>query len=250
MPGARRPAPAAHRDGVTVLADLLDLVLPRTCAGCSAPGGPLCDGCRWLLTGTVLGVVRPTPSPPGLPLVAAATTYAGAVRRLLVAHKEQGRTALAGPLGLAQAGAVRAVTAAGAGRSVRAGPLVLCPAPSAASVIRARGHDHALRLARAAASALTAAGQPATARPLLVAARRVADQSGLNAAARAANLSGALQARSVEPGQGPVVVVDDVVTTGVTLAEASRALRAAGHDVLGAAVVAATARRVRSPVQG
>jgi predicted amidophosphoribosyltransferase len=76
--------------------------------------------------------------------------------------------------------------------------------------------------------------------------RRVADQAGLSAADRAANLSGALQARFDLRGLR-VIVVDDVVTTGATLAEAARALRAAGAEVTAAAVIAATARR---PSQG
>ena len=53
-----------------VLADLLDLVLPRSCAGCDAPGAGLCADCRLLLGGRPLGLVRPEPCPAGLPPLA------------------------------------------------------------------------------------------------------------------------------------------------------------------------------------
>jgi predicted amidophosphoribosyltransferase len=108
--------------------------------------------------------------------------------------------------------------------------------PSARSAVRRRGYDHALRLARAAARQLSL-----DARPLLVQARRVDDQSGLSTAQRARNLAGALRASGVP--DLPVVVVDDVMTTGATLVEAARALAAQGHRVAGAAVLAATRRR-------
>jgi predicted amidophosphoribosyltransferase len=219
-----------------VLAVLLDLVLPRTCAGCAAPGRTLCPACRGLLGAPAVGLVRPRPCPPGLPPVTALAEYGGPVQRLLLAHKEQGRLALTAPLGQ---GLATAVLCHGPG------PLVLCPVPSAPHAVRVRGHDHAWRLARGAAADLRALGVPARAERLLVPVRRVADQSGLTSAQRAANLRGAL--RGTGPPQDRVVVVDDVLTTGATLVEASRALAAAGHQVRGAAVVAATARRHGSP---
>jgi predicted amidophosphoribosyltransferase len=207
-----------------VLADLLDLVLPRVCAGCGLPGVALCQQCRGLMAGPGR-LVRPTPCPPGLPVVAACLPYEGVAQRLLLEHKEHGRLHLARPLGaaLAEALLVHRLPAA----------VVLCPVPSSRKAVRQRGHDHALRLARAAGVG--------DVHQLLRPARRIADQAGLSAEQRATNLEGALVASAV-PGL-PVVVVDDVMTTGATLVEATRALRAAGHQVIGAAVVAATTRR-------
>jgi predicted amidophosphoribosyltransferase len=85
---------------------------------------------------------------------------------------------------------------------------------------------------------------PATVRQLLVPTGLVLDQSTLDAAARAANLAGAFVCvRPAAPGDRPVVVVDDVLTTGATAREAQRALEEAGHRVVGIATVAATRRR-------
>lgn len=70
-------------------------------------------------------------------------------------------------------------------------------------------------------------------------AHAVRDSAGLSAAERAANMRGAFVA-GPPLGAGRVVVVDDIATTGATLAEACRALAEAGWQVCGAAVVAAT----------
>jgi predicted amidophosphoribosyltransferase len=219
-----------------VLAVLLDLVLPRSCAGCRVPGPGLCGACRTLLAGPPLGLVTPTPCPLGLPPLAAFASYGGPLQRLLLAHKEKGRLPLTGPLGRALATAVLVH-----GRA----PMVLCPVPSSPKAVRARGHDHAMRLARVAARELRAQGVDATARRLLVPARVVLDQSGLTTSQRARNLQGAL--RATGPVGKPVVVVDDVVTTGATLVEAARALRESGHLVQAAAAVGATRKTWMSP---
>jgi predicted amidophosphoribosyltransferase len=78
----------------------------------------------------------------------------------------------------------------------------------------------------------------------------VQDQARLGAAARQENLSGGLRVqRNILPRGAALVVVDDVVTTGSSLAEAARALRAAQLPVLGAATVAATVRSASATVR-
>jgi predicted amidophosphoribosyltransferase len=205
---------------------LLDLVLPRRCAGCTVPGRALCAGCRAALAAPPLGLVDDGPR--RLPPLAAAAPYAGAVRGVLLAHKEHGRLALVRPLSAALAAAVGCLDPPGG--------TVVVPVPSSVAAVRERGHDHAGRLARATAHRLRLPS-----RPLLTPLRAVADSAGLGAAERAANLRGALAARRRLDGV-PALVVDDVVTTGATLREAVRALRAAGAQVHGVAVVAVTAR--------
>jgi len=232
------------------LLDLADLALPDSCAGCAAPGRALCRGCGSELTGPA-HPAWPTPVPDGLPPPWAVADYAGATRAAVLAHKEEGRRALGVPLGAALATAAGAAigTAAGAAVGTAAtpvAPVLLVPAPSRPAAVRARGDDPTRRLARLAAAALRRAGVPVRVVPALRGGRGLADQAGLDAGSRAANLAGAL--RVVPGGERlvagrAVVVVDDVVTTGATLAECARALRAAGAVVVGAATVAATSRR-------
>ncbi|MFD0441287.1 ComF family protein [Streptomyces chartreusis] len=238
--------------------DLTDLVLPAECGGCGRPRTVLCPECRAVLSGTAPSRVRPVPEPSGLPVVHAAARYEDEARAVLLAHKERGALALAAPLGTALAGAVRAglrdARADGrdvSGRAVRSlggqarafgaeagrstggagAPVLLVPVPSARGAVRARGHDPARRIALAAASQLRRTGTPARVLAVLRQGRAVADQSGLNSRQRLDNLAGAL---TVAPeggrllvGGGPVVLVDDLMTTGASLAEAARALRAA-----------------------
>ncbi|MET8573070.1 ComF family protein [Streptomyces sp. NPDC004783] len=238
--------------------DLTDLVLPADCGGCGRARAVLCPRCRTALSGSGPRRVRPDPAPPGLPAVHAAARYADETRAVLLAHKERGALALAGPLGTALAGAVRAglreACSPGRGdvRSPAArGPVLLVPVPSARRAVRARGHDPARRIALAAAGELRRRGTPARVLAVLRQRHPVADQSGLDARQRRDNLAGAL---AVAPGGarllggGPVVLVDDLMTTGASLAEAARALRAAGRGPDGLDPGERTYRKTKSAV--
>lgn len=212
--------------------DLTDLVLPADCGGCGRSRTVLCPECRAVLSGAAPSRVRPVPEPPGLPAVHAAARYADEVRATLLAHKERGALALAAPLGTALAGAVRAGLMQGSDQAAAGGgvPVLLVPVPSARAAVRARGHDPARRIALAAAGELRRTGTAARVLAVLRQRRAVADQSGLNSRQRLDNLAGAL---AVAPGGarllrgGPVVLVDDLMTTGASLAEAARAVRSA-----------------------
>ncbi|WP_155054059.1 ComF family protein [Streptomyces blattellae] len=208
--------------------DLTDLVLPTECGGCGRPRTALCPECRTALSGAAPRVVRPVPEPPGLPTVHAASRYADEVRSVLLAHKERGALALAAPLGTALAGAVRAGLSGDQARDSR--PVLLVPVPSARKAVRARGHDPARRIALAAAGELRRSGVPARVVAVLRQRRAVADQAGLNSRQRLDNLTGALAVAPAGAGllaEGPVVLVDDLMTTGASLTEAARAVRAA-----------------------
>lgn len=224
---------------------LLDLVLPAQCAGCGHTGSAevtqgLCDSCALTLSGAAVPV-RPARRPSGLPPVHALAPYREVIADIIVAQKEHNRLDLARPLGRHLA---RAVLAA----CPDAPPLWLVPAPSARSSVRRRGQDPVRRMALVTAGELRALGHSVNVLPALRHRRRVADQVGLNHQERARNLGGALAVRPAAVPRlirRPAVIVDDVMTSGATLAEAARAIRAAGGIPVGAAVLAAARFRDR-----
>jgi predicted amidophosphoribosyltransferase len=226
-----------------LLREFLDLVLPQVCAGCGVAPGLLCTGCQKWLSGPVR-LAWPSPSPVSLPAPYAAAVYDGAVRSVIVAHKESGRMALAHRLGAALALSVlSAIQESFLGGPQAAEEILLVPVPSTRTAVRARGHDPAARIATAAVRELRARRLGARRLDALAHTRAVADQAGLGAAERRDNLAGALCVPRPAAVRGRrLIVVDDVITTGATLAEAARALRAAGAKVPAVAVVAATAR--------
>lgn len=219
---------------------LLDLVLPARCAGCGVAGRVICVDCTWRFAAPAR-LAMPSPSPAGLPATYAVTAYAGPARDVVLAYKEEGVVGLQRVLGGALARAVAA--ALGASTPDCRAPVWLMPVPSTKAARRARGDDVVARLARVATRVLRQAGYDARVVAALRHGRRVRDSSGLSATERAGNLAGAFRVSPRLPGQaGPIVLVDDLVTTGATLAECAAAVREAGLLPIGAATVCATQR--------
>lgn len=184
--------------------------------------------------------------------MSAAAEYAGPVREAIVAFKDHGRWSLRAPLATALSHAVaHALLEAEVPHYVH-----LVPVPGSPGSAHARDGAHVLELAARAAVLLSREGIRTNVTPVLTPVRKRLDQVGLGRDARAANLAGSVAAaRDSRRVLAPVasnprrrrrhaaVLVDDLVTTGATLAECARALREAGVEPVAAAVVAGVVRR-------
>ena len=230
----------------SILRTLADLVLPGECAGCDSPDAhrAICAACHDLLTAGAQPA-RPRGASADLPPCLSAAVYEGPVRALILAYKERGQRALAGPLGAALA----ATVIAGLTGVARYWPLALVPVPATAAAIRARHGDHMLALARQVAARLAEAGwsvdvhAPLRARPKNDSAHLDREDRVEAAWAAFAPRSGAAERLRESAGDSIVIALDDVLTTGSTLAAVARQLAAAGAPVAFAATVAATRLR-------
>ncbi len=222
----------------------LDLALPATCSGCAREGEPLCTACARALDvrlelpgGTPIGMPVDLPAP--LLQLEWCAPFAGAVRAALHDLKYRGERRLARPLGLAVA---RRWQRAGEGASM------VVPVPVHAGRERRRGYDQAALIAEVAAAGL---GLPYV--RALERERATTAQFELGREDRAANVAGAFRLRGIDrrvaaadapdASESPVagrwiLLVDDVVTTGATLAACAGALERAGALAVSAITVA------------
>jgi len=196
-------------------------LFPVPCVGCGVEGRALCAPCAAELSERVA-----TREVTGVGPVTSSLRYDGVPRAALLALKEQGSTVLATHLAPPLASGVRAALAGKPGA-------VLAAVPSTRAARRRRGYEPVRVLAGRAGIRLS---------PLFAAARPHAVQKGLGVGDRTRNLEGVFTlARPVAALR--VVLLDDVLTTGATLAAVAEVLRAGGAEVVGAAVLADTPRR-------
>jgi ComF family protein len=211
----------------------LDLALPASCAGCGQEGDALCRECRTALDirltaepGVPIGLPADIPAP--LLQLEWCSPFTGVTRRALHALKYGGERRLAPLLG-----------AAVARRWARAGAAgdALVPVPASPDRVRERGYDQAALIAAEAGRRLSLPVIEALERT-----RSTTAQFDLDRAARATNLVDAFGVRdpslAVAIRDRWLVLVDDVVTTGATLAACATALLEAGASAVSAVAVA------------
>ncbi len=247
--------------------ELLALAVPVDCVCCGAEDLALCGTCARQVRLLTRNPFRAEAQAPALmdmdgsvllPVVAAGA-YRGELAQAVLAFKRHGQGQLGDVLARALAGAVSAATGDPAG-------LWLVPVPTSNSSYRTRGFSpvHLLLKASGRYGTRRAAARSG---PLVVDALRKAGplaavgtgrggngraalrrpaggQKGLGRGARTQRVRGSMRIRGglwpPETRGQACIIVDDVLTTGATLAEAARALRQAGGVVLGAVVLAAT----------
>ncbi|HEU4807590.1 MAG TPA: phosphoribosyltransferase family protein [Homoserinimonas sp.] len=216
------PDSTVLRSVIDAMLDAWAVIMPVECAGCGTPDRGLCASCRARLAPDL----RWHRLSDGTPVVSA-LDYSGVARQVILAFKEHGRTdvarALAAPLRQALQAAA---TAAGVAEPE------LASVPSSWSSYRRRGFDPVALILRRAGFASSSA---------LRHSRATLQQKTLDVESRGHNVVGSL--RPVRPLHGrQFILVDDVITTGATLAEAARAIREGGGAVICAATVAHTDR--------
>jgi ComF family protein len=200
----------------------LDAALPAECVGCGREGPPLCASCLPALdrrldapAGVPIGLPGDLPAP--LLQLDWCAPFGGTVRSALHAIKYGGEQRLAEPLGAAVA---RRWARVGVGTDL------ITHVPVHADRARTRGYDQADIIARAVARHLRLPYASLLARE-----RATIAQFDLDRVDRAANVAGAfvVTARpAVDPAGRWVLLVDDVVTTGATLAACAEALERGG----------------------
>lgn len=218
------------------LLDAWAVISPTECSGCGTADRAVCTRCRLALAPFVHATRRTAEdvSTEDSITVWSALEFAGPAQRVIGAFKDGGRTDAASVLAVPLLAAVVAALehSGQLGGNDSGGAVRLATIPSSRQAMRSRGFKPVELLMRRAGL---------RASPILRQNGEAADQVGLDRVSRYLNKRGSLAATRALDGYR-FLLVDDIVTTGATLFEARRAIRAGGGMVVGYATLAETRR--------
>lgn len=228
------------------------LLFPVQCACCQRPDAALCTLCATALRRAALHPTRVEQHADALPLnrlgealpVLAAGKYEHELASVLLAFKNRHMVSLGKVLVPVLASALRTGIAALANPRI---PVVLVPVPTRRQALAKRGYWPVGLLLRrvVAARALPAHARVVHAlsydmRDSWGAAQKGRGRRGRTSVANTMRVRATPGIRKIIASGAQVIMVDDVLTTGATLAEAHRCLAASGLRVAGAVVLAST----------
>jgi len=214
---------------VEIFQSLNQLIFPSRCISCKSLGDSLCRLCKLSWTPTIYK--SKISRYPGK-FVFSSIPYSDIAARIILAAKES-------HIQSADILVADAISHSLAEFLKYEWIDTLIPIPSRKSAVRKRGRQFIEEIADSV-SLRTGIRVNSS----LAHSRSVRDQSGLGFERRWNNLEGAFVVTGNPIGLGRVLLVDDLITTGATLNEATRALKYAGIEVVGA-VTAAIAQTVR-----
>lgn len=234
MSGRHSPLAASAQ---ALVFDLVDVIWPRDCCVCGAPGRVLCQACR-----RHLAMHQPRWSGDidhRVPIITSGD-FTGVLHDVVWAYKEHRIRSLATPLGglLAEAIASTLPTPMYVGEPEGIDCVGI---PMSARAHWNRGDDLVGRILDVAIREARASGLLLQRVHALQYVRPTKDQRHLGAQDRWTNVTESLTVR--RRSRQPVIVVDDVITTGATVSEAVRALTHAGVHVHAVVAIARTALR-------
>jgi ComF family protein len=204
------------------------LVFPEACLVCAAPGSELCNICKHrfipkpkFLSGEKFSIYSSLP-------------YDEVSKKVILLSKEQGLVAAHRILARAVSSAISAFRLKG--------PASIILIPTQSKSLRRRGFNHLEEIGKLILQN-GFINQEIEFINALEFTRRISDQTKLTESQRTSNLRGAFRVKKVRISN-PIIVMDDVITTGSTLREAVRALQERNLTVVGAATACASQRRL------
>ena len=211
---------------------LRSLIFPQICIMCGIRPEDICSDCLpiWHRPAAITRFDKV--------LSASVATYDSQVARVVLKAKEERNKCAQEIIASSLFKAIQLL------KTSEVSDVVLVPIPSTPQAIRKRGESFLHPILQLVIEMASHNGEKWHWRELLIHSKKVRDQAGLTSQQRQANLKGVFRLREGVREIRPIIVVDDVMTTGATMRNAISALSERKMTVLGAATACASSHQL------